>query len=451
MMRTVEVLLAIIIISVAFVATSYFAVLPLPRQVSALNLSRLSLTTLEMLDSNNALSQVAFGTGNSTLTDELQVALSACLPPNVLYNLTIYNVNGGQNGATLYTAEDSISNAQSLGIISDASSYLVASSNATFNVTPQKIGESNNEGGITLYILNCSDANGWWITGYTSPSLAENVYQLLSPYFANTVVVENTTQFAQLLDGNSLQGEPLQNAVVVNTCGEAVPIPSAFGSNGINATQGYDPTDGSYAKYDYTLGQMVLDYNWTWVSIVGYPLYYVSNTALFSNTQNTWGIYGMNCVGAAGLNAFLEGINNQSYSYNDNWITSALSAPVYLSTEALNYCNYYGIYPSVYQTATRALPTSILSTYNLNVTTYVFNTASGGWNAGAVYRHNVVKGGTTYYQGGLYALGLTRTPDIRLAALGLLSDYQPRLYASDYTGQDSSLLVVLQLGLVGGT
>ena len=93
--------------------------------------------------------------------NELQVAFSASLPPNMLYNLTIYNVNSGPNGASLYTAQESISNAKSLGVTSDASSYLVASSNATFDVTPEKIGENSGGGGITLYILNCSDANSW--------------------------------------------------------------------------------------------------------------------------------------------------------------------------------------------------------------------------------------------------------------------------------------------------
>src|SRR5208337_3883501 len=133
----------IIIITGAFVASSFFAVLPWPRQVSPLNLSRLSLTTLEMLDSNHDLSQAAFNTDNSTLMNELQIALSASLPPNVLYNLTIYNVNSGQDGATLYTAQKSISNAQSLGVTSDAASYLVASSNATFDPTPEKIGQNS--------------------------------------------------------------------------------------------------------------------------------------------------------------------------------------------------------------------------------------------------------------------------------------------------------------------
>ena len=157
MMRTVEVVIAIIIIAGAFVGVSYFAVLPSPNQVSPVNLKRLSLTTLEMLDSNHALSQAAFDTDNATLMNQLQVALSASLPPNVLYNLTVYNVNSNQDGATLYTAQESMSNAKNLGVTSDASSYLVASSNVTFDVTPQKIGETNGGGGITLYILDCSD------------------------------------------------------------------------------------------------------------------------------------------------------------------------------------------------------------------------------------------------------------------------------------------------------
>ena len=84
------------------------------------------------------------------------------------------------------------------------------------------------------------------------------------------------------------------------------------------------------------------------------------------------------------------------------------------------------------------------------MTTYVFNTVNG-WNPGAVYRHIVTVNGVEQYQGGFFALGLTRTPDIRLTALGLLCDYQPRIYSSDYNSYDSSRLVVLQLGIAGGT
>jgi hypothetical protein len=77
----------------------------------------------------------------------------------------------------------------------------------------------------------------------------------------------------------------------------------------------------------------------------------------------------------------------------------------------------------------------------LNVANYIFN-PSGGYIAGAVYRQAT--------SGVFLALGLTRTPDIRLTALGLLDYYKPRLYRSDYTSTGTSKLVVLQLGPMGG-
>jgi hypothetical protein len=432
MMRTVEILFVIVIMMGAFITASFFAVLPGPSQVSPLNLSRLSLTTLEMLDTNYNLSGTVFKPLTDPSWNQLQVALSATLPPNIVYNLTVYQVQTG--GTQLYTPIDSISDAQSLGIGSDSSTYLAASSNVTFNVASQKIGSQGTGG--TLYILNCSDANGWWITGYTAQSLAQDFYNMLSPYFQRTIMVQNTTQLGKILNGTSLQGETLKNAVIINTFGEVVPIPSGYySSSGV----GYDKADSSYALYDYTLGQRVLKYNWTWTSIVGWPLYYVSNTVSLSTSQ-AWGIYGTSMVQAYGFQAFLEGLANQTYYYNDA-VQTGSPGVVTLSSNAEYYANYYGIYPSSYQTSTRALPTSILSTYHLNVASYIFNNASN-CIPGAVYRHN---GG-----GGFLAIGLARTPDIRLTALGLLTYYTPTLYKSLYTASGTSRLIVLQLAEVGG-
>jgi hypothetical protein len=150
------------------------------------------------------------------------------------------------------------------------------------------------------------------------------------------------------LTGQPLQNETVRNAIVINTNGEAVPMPQNFAIN----------SSSDYAQYDYQLGRLVNLYNWTWVSIVGYPLYYVSNTLALNATQNTWGIYGMQAVGAAGLNGFLRGIDGQPYSYNNNWLTSDVGV-VTLTSTALGNCSYYGIFPSPTQTASRALPASI--------------------------------------------------------------------------------------------
>ena len=440
MMRTIEVLIVIVILLASFAVISTFTVLPAPRQVAPLNLRRLALTSLQTLDSDHDLSEAAFDIDNDTTWNHVQVALSAMLPADIIYNLTIYEINSNASETKLYTRLKSVSNAENLGVASDSSQYSLASSNVTFNVTPEKIGEHGDGG--TLYILNCSDANGWWITGYTARSLAEDLYRLLSPYFVKTVMVQNTTQLGQILGNSSLQGEIVQNAVVINTCGEAVPIPTAY------CTAPYSAN--SYANYSYALGQKVRLYNWTWASIVGYPFYYVSNTVNFNSTQNNWGIYGMNQTGQSGVRAFLQGLDNQQYSYDSNGVTNSVGV-VTLNDTVVNYCDYYGIYPSSYQTSTRALNLTklILTNYNLTVGLYVFN-QFGDCLPGAIYNH--VFTGATAITGSFLALGLTRTPDVRLTAISLLSYYHPSLYGfPEYTIYGTSRLAVLQLGIAGGT
>jgi hypothetical protein len=440
MIRTIEVLFAIIIIAGAVIATSYFTVLPSPTQVSPINLRRLSFTTLQTLDSSYDLSQAAFETDNATVWGRLQVALSASLPPDVVYNLTVYDINDQNGQVNNYVT--SVSNTASLSTTTDVSTYTVASSNVTFNVTPEKIGQNN---GGTLYILNCSDANGWWITGYTAQSLAQDLYNLLSPYFVNTIMIQNTTQLYQILGGTPIQGETLNNAVVINTCGEAVPIPAAY------ATQ----YSSDYGQYPYLLGQKVRTYNWTWSSIVGYPFYYVSNTVALASGQNTWGIYGMQLVGQLGSRAFMQGLNSQTYNKTDNGAIidsdhSQTGYQVTVNQTVNDLRNYYGIYPPSNQTASRALSISTLASYNLRVGFYIFNPYtynSVTYLAGAIFNHYAT--GSSNITGSLLALGLTRTPDVRITGLSLLSYYQPRLYASEYTAQGNSRLVILQLGMVG--
>lgn len=442
MMRTIEVLIVIAILLVAFAVVFNFAVLPPPRQVAPLNLRRLALTTLQTLDSDHDLSEAAFDNETSTAWRNVQVALSAMLPPDILYNLTIYEVNSTASGTELYHLNKTVSNAENLGVASDSSQYSVASSNVTFNIIPKKIGE-NGDGG-TLYILNCSDANGWWITGYTAQSLASELYKMLSPYFVRTIMVQNTTELGQILGGTPVEGETIQSAAIINTCGEAVPIPTAY------CGSPYD-TD-SYARYCHFLGQKVQQYNWTWVSIVGYPLYYVSNTAYFSSYQNDWGIYGMKCVGAAGLNSFLSGLNNKTYATDSiGWITGGPFI-VSLSSNASYYANYYGVYPYFSQTATRAVPESITDTYSLTAVFHVFDPKESGektYLAGSIFLHNNPNGDKS---GKFIPIGLTRSADIRITTLAILSFYHPNLYGfPEYTIYGTSRLAVLQLGIAGGT
>ena len=326
----------------------------------------------------------------------------------------------------------------------------------------EKTGENN-----TLYILNCNDANGWWITGYTGQSLATDIYDLLSPYFTTTVLINCTDDLELLLENSTSLEGTIQNAVVMNPFGEAVPIPANYTQTGPQHDEGYYLVDDgshheyydTYSKYCYTLGVKTQQYNWTWVSIVGYPLYYVSNTETFTgpNDHNGYGIHGMIQVGPAGLNAFLHGLDGQDYNqwwwdnpnnrwvYGDGSITSEIGV-VQFTPQAHDKSNYYGIYPSPYQTASRALPQSIEGDYHLERWAPIFELKSG-YSAAATYRH---AGGATE-GGALTAIGLTRIPDIRVAVLALLMYYNPTVYRSEFGASCTSRLVTLQLGQQGGT
>ena len=445
-MRTIEVLFVIIILLTAFFITTYFAVLPSSSQAFGTNLRELSQSTLETLDAQGMLSETVFKPEDDPTWGELQKALSATLPPNIVYKLSSYDLTADSEGVVTYQLANSISDA-SFGADSDAASLMVTSPNVTFTEDPQKVGESTGQN-ITLYILNCNDANGWWITGYTGQSLAADVYKLLSPYFTTTVLVNSTSELGLLLSGTLLTtevGESVENAVVVNTFGEAVPIPEDYCEDGLNETEGFDPyhDGGTYAKYFHTLGCLTRQYNWTWVSIVGYPFYYVTNTnnPHISSSQNSYGIYGMKDVRRAGSNAFLQGLDNQGYVYDENRIAFE-NGVVQFTSEALDRCNYYGIYPAPYQTSSRALTDDILDDYNLDLFAPVFELKSDRI-AAATFRHQDGSGALT-------AIGLTRIPDIRITALALLMYYEPTVYKSEFGASGTSRLVTLQLGQQGG-
>ena len=441
-MRTVEVLFVIVILLGAFIITTQFAVLPSPSQAFGTNLRELSQSTLETLDAQGTLSETVFKDYNNEAWGDLQKAISASLPPNLVYNLSVYNLSTNLQGVVTYQLLNSISDA-SFGVDSDSASLMLTSPNVTFTQDPQKVGESTGQN-ITLYILNCNDANGWWITGYTGQSLAADIYDLLSPYFTTTVLLNTTDQLGLLLENSTSLEGTIQNAVVVNTFGEAVPIPDDYCEGGSHEDEGFDPDNdgGTYAKYFHTLGSLTRQYNWTWVSIVGYPFYYVTNTNYFISAQNTYGIYGMEDVRRAGVNAFLQGLDNSDYDYDTTGTASGVGV-VQLTSEALELCNYYGIYPAPYQTSSRALTENIETTYNLDRFATVFDLKSGRI-AGATFRHQDGNGALT-------AIGLTRIPDIRVTALALLMYYNPTVYRSEFGASGTSRLVTLQLGQQGGT
>ena len=84
--------------------------------------------------------------------------------------------------------------------------------------------------------------------------------------------------------------------------------------------------------------------------------------------------------------------------------------------------------------------------YNLNMSALIFK-LKGGYSAAATYRHT----GGAVEGGALTAIGLTRIPDVRVAALALLVYYNPTIYKTMFEASGTSVLVTLQLGQQGGT
>jgi hypothetical protein len=57
------------------------------------------------------------------------------------------------------------------------------------------------------------------------------------------------------------------------------------------------------------------------------------------------------------------------------------------------------------------------------------------------------KGGTT--RGSFMSLGLARTPNLKVAMLGILAQYKPSIYRADFTVKGTTRVIVLQLGQIG--
>ena len=440
MLRTMEALFVVVIVMSTLLGFTRYIYVPSPRISSSVGLKDLAASTLANLDEEIFLTKTVFSR-DETAWAELQNSIDSSISANIMYKLNVYNVEVSLTGEITYDLVNSLYNFEGdLPTGSETSFLTVTSPDVTYTIIPGKIGAaSGNE--LTLYILNCEDANGWWVTGYTAQSLATDIYNKISPYFGTTVLVNSTAQLNKILKNEtitSLPTERVRDAVVMNTFGEAVPIPSEMANSSF------------YQKYPWYIGQKVNAYNWTWVSIVGYPLYYVTNTEAFQGDDNTWGIYGMKNVGPAGFNGFLQGLNGEDFVNDGEWITGSIDVVNFVDTTK-EMTNYYGIYPEVYQTATRALPIDKLADYNvyLNPESNIFEPIEIGgetYYAGATFSHR--ESGTT--SGTLTAIGLARTPDIRIAILGILMFYRPNLYRFPFGANGTARLIVFQLAQVGG-
>ncbi|HLH45246.1 MAG TPA: hypothetical protein VKV31_00535 [bacterium] len=443
MMRTVEAMIAVAILVGGVAGLTAYLQLPPPKSVYSDQLYNLGESALQQLTASGVLQTAAFNPDNPLYQGELQSALQAILPANVVYNLTYYNVTTNTVSSvntTQYTPIGYISNSGgSQPKFTVTVSFVVPSPNLTFVLKTKPYPS-------TVFILNCSDALGWWITGYTASALATNLKQLLTQrtYFQKVITINKTGQLYTLLSSGALQVGNTQysatNSIIINVFGESIPIPQQEIPSGATS-------------YDEWLGQQVRGYNITWVQVVGWPFYEISNTQYFNSANKPngyscgagypyFGIVGICGIGGAGLNSFTEGFTGGSPCTNGISVgapggTSLVSA----STELIATENYYGIYVSPYQSSSRPLQNP--QSCGLIPIMAVFNSFTSG--STAYYPAEVYT--NSEHQGFLIDIGLVRIPDIRITALALLEFFHPQVIPStNFATSGYTRLVVLQLG-----
>jgi len=221
--------------------------------------------------------------------------------------------------------------------------------------------------GTYVFVINCSDAPSWWvgdikqvIDGFTS------VMKKAGTMF-NLIYVNTTQQLYGFMNNINVTASSgrilrpgfeyrLKYSVFMNGHGEAIPIPSQFVS-------GTNPQWQSY--FDFIRNQ-IKKYCWIWISITGYPFYYVSNHA-YDSSWNTWNVPGLYNIGPPGVNRFLgTTVDCFCWDYSPIAVVSQITHDFWVACKAFNIT---GIDPLVL--GYRPFPEDPPSGYDYALTQYV--------------------------------------------------------------------------------
>ena len=222
--------------------------------------------------------------------------------------------------------------------------------------------------GTYVFVIQCRDAPSWWvgdinqvIDGFTS------VMKTAGTMF-NLIYVNTTQQLYNFMNNNNVTADNgrvlrpgfeyrLKYSVFMNGHGEAVPIPSQFVS-------GTSPRWGDY--FDFIRNQ-IRKYCWIWISITGYPFYYVSNHA-YDSSWSTWNVPGLYNIGPPGVNRFLDS-STGSLSWESYTLISVVSQITHDFWIACKAFNITGIDPLVL--GYRPFPENPPSGYDYALTQYL--------------------------------------------------------------------------------
>ena len=459
MMRIVEAMFVVVIVTTAMVGVLNYTFLPSPNMSSSEGLEDTGLTLLRTLDEHNQLTTAAFSADAST-HEAIQQAIDAAIPPNVVYSLSVTKLE--TTGEKInYVTDWTVTNFKGeIPAGAKTVTYPVISPKVTAEAGKGKISVNGEE--ITLFILNCEDAWSWFPPTEAVGSISQAMIDELSPWFASIVIIHDTNEFKDLLnDADGVwekTGDKINNAVVLNPLGSTIPIKrTEEGNEQPNLTLAWE------------LGKKTSLSNWTYVCYIGYPDNY-------GGSGPSEGLAGATMLERKLLNCFLIGldVNNNGRTTSpttgsDLRIKGAPTTP--FTSFAKKTYTKYGVYPGSQQPGIFLLDDIILDEYHLVLRDEVKRSTiimepgvgQGGKTgyAAAGYIHWTDFDGDNQFDstfmpvrhgeqdGAFMGLCLTQYPDSRIVAIGLLQYYQPQLYRLDFTGVDTVRYMSLTYAQMG--
>ncbi len=191
--------------------------------------------------------------------------------------------------------------------------------------------------GTYVFVIQCRDAPSWWVGDIDKVIEGFADVMATAGTMFNLIYVNTTQQLYDFMMGNDVTADDgstlrlgfeyrLQYSVFMNGHGEAVPIPSQFVSG----------TNPNWQAYFDFIRNKIKQYGWTWLSITGYPFYYVSNHA-YDAYWNTWNVPGLYNIGSSGVNEFLGTTVDLFWGdYGDISVVSQISYDFWVASKAFH-------------------------------------------------------------------------------------------------------------------
>ena len=423
MMRMVEALFVVVLVTGAMVGVINNTFIPAPIEKSSKGLEDTGISILQSLDQDYSLSYAAFSEEPSS-PEAIRLSIESVLPPNMVYRITVQSIDES-TGIIEYEPvweTDNFDGTPPTG-----------SKTVTYTVTNPKVTMESGKGVISvggkpvnLYILNCQDAYSWYPPKVGLEDLGHNIGGMLESWFASDpTYVDTIAKLNTLIEipPDPLENDPRSNAIVLNPLGGATPVPIGASTEVKRALAN---AVGHAARY----------WNWTYMCYFGEPeVYFNAPTSGWTNLKSDEDKTLIN---------LLAGLDNQPIDTSAKDPQKESTTPPEYSDRAKYYYSYYGVNPgSTPQDLAWDFKEQVKTDYHLVQREDVFVSTSG--LSGNIYAH--IPG--SEIEGSIFLLGLTQTPDERITTIGILLYYKPDLYRVDFLEKDTIRFVTLTLAQMG--